>query len=145
MSVTGEYVANRCLSPELAIYESSECLQEFSEKKPFLSRVIFISLAPLNALIKTVLFPLITAIGTVVLPLIGLIRACLQKGDGMAYVKGGAWCLLGFLSFATFAMVSAYYLPLPVSGLIFVIAVASCIAYHVHRASSTSYRVGGKQ
>lgn len=133
-AATGESIANTFYSPETWIYKNSKSLQKFSNDYPLASRVTYCILAILGGFAKTILFPIVSAVGAVALPIIGLIRAALQKADACAYIKAGAWCLLGVFTFATFAMVSAYYIPMPVSGAIFAIAVASCVAYHVHRA-----------
>lgn len=133
--LNGWEIMERVLSPEMVIYENSSRLQNWSVENPTASRLLFGFGAAFTGFAKPlVVFPIACAVSSVALPVIGLISLLVGKGNPRGCFEAGGIALLGALCFVTFAVATAYYIPLPYASLVAMVAIAISIGYHVHRA-----------
>lgn len=134
MPATAIDIVNNWFDPP--IWETSACYGTLYKNHPVMSRVVFMPLSLIRGVVKVFLFPLVTVVGAVVLPLFGIFKSLWHsKCVGWEEIKAGGICLLGAGLFITYALLSAYHIPLIASSSIFMGAILISTSVHIYRSS----------
>lgn len=108
-------------------------LRKFYGNHAVLARVILIPSYALLGIVKTLLFPLIALVYSVALPIVALVG---NKDNVKKTLQAWVFSLLALGGFLSFLVLSAFYLPMNVSVLLYTVGTVASLSVHVYRASS---------
>lgn len=107
---------------------------KFYHEHPHAARVAFVTANVAIGIIQPIIFPLEAAAGTLGIPFYALYRWHQKKGDAGDWMKAWAFSVVGVAVYLAFMAVSAFYLSLLNSAMIYVGAICVTITVHVYRA-----------